>query len=169
MDRIWQWAWDRYGARYSWAIFGVAFFVALPFYLLLSFVVVAFEGSDRYVEAAAVTVVVALVLAWVNVLPGLGPAHLMERWAAGQVVDRPRAMDATYTYARGVVARVIVGNAVGGALLALVVAVITGAAELRLVQYAILGAAFGVAVHLDAVHSLVESIMRPVRLAIAGD
>src|SRR5882757_1656919 len=107
MDRIWQWAWDRYGARYSWAIFVVAFLVALPFYLLLSFVVVAFEGSDRYVEAAAVTV--GVVLAWVNVLPGLGPARLVERWAAGQLVDRPRAMDATYTYARGVVARVIWG------------------------------------------------------------
>jgi hypothetical protein len=41
----------------------VAFFVALPFYLLLSSVVVGFEGFDRYVEAAAVTVVVALMLA----------------------------------------------------------------------------------------------------------
>ena len=25
MDRIWQWAWDRYGARYLWAIWVVAF------------------------------------------------------------------------------------------------------------------------------------------------
>jgi uncharacterized membrane protein len=23
MDRIWQWAWDRYGPRYSWAIYAV--------------------------------------------------------------------------------------------------------------------------------------------------
>jgi hypothetical protein len=56
MDRIWQWAWDRYGARYTWAIYAIAFPVALPIYLVLSFVVVAFEKSGHYVEAAAVTV-----------------------------------------------------------------------------------------------------------------
>ncbi len=64
MDRIWQWAWDRYAAKYSWAIWAVAFFVLLPHFLLLSFVVVAFEGSGGYVRAAAVTVVAMLVLAW---------------------------------------------------------------------------------------------------------
>ncbi len=48
------------------AVCAVTFPVVLPFYLLLSFVVVAFEGSDRYVEAAAVTIVAALVLAYVD-------------------------------------------------------------------------------------------------------
>ena len=62
MDRIWQWAWDRYGARYSWAICAITFLVLLPIYLVPSFVVVAFEESGRYVEAAAVTVVAVLVL-----------------------------------------------------------------------------------------------------------
>jgi hypothetical protein len=33
MDRIWQWAWDRYGARYSWAALAVAFPLSLPVYL----------------------------------------------------------------------------------------------------------------------------------------
>ena len=59
MDRIWQWAWDWYGARYSWAIWAiwaVGGLVLLPSHLLLSFVVVAFEGFDSYVEAAGVTV-----------------------------------------------------------------------------------------------------------------
>ena len=74
MDRIWQWAWDRYGARYSWAICAITFPVVLPVYLVLSFLVVAFEESDRYVEAAAVTVVAVLVMAYVMVLPGLGRA-----------------------------------------------------------------------------------------------
>ena len=35
---------------------------------------VAFEKSGHYVEAAAVTVVAVLVLAYMLVLPGLGPA-----------------------------------------------------------------------------------------------
>ncbi len=64
MDRIWQWAWDRYAARYSWAICAIAFPILLTIYLVLSFVVVAFEESDRYVEAAAVTVVAVLVLVY---------------------------------------------------------------------------------------------------------
>ena len=101
MDRIWQWAWDRYGARYSWAICAIWFALSLPIYLFVSFVVVAFEESDRYVEAAAVTVVAMLVLAYVMVLPGLGRLRLVEQWAAGHEVDRARALDATYTYARG--------------------------------------------------------------------
>ncbi len=64
MDRIWQWAWDRYGARYSWAMYAIMFFVVLPIYLVARRLsIVAFEKSDRYVEAAAVTVVAVLVLA----------------------------------------------------------------------------------------------------------
>ena len=63
MDRIWQWAWDRYGARYSWAICAISFPMVLPVYLASSLIVVAFEESDHYVEAAAVTVVAVLVLA----------------------------------------------------------------------------------------------------------
>ena len=136
MDRIWQWAWDRYGPRYLWAICAVTFPVVLPFYLLLSFVVVAFEGSDHYVEAAAVTVVATLALVFVDVLPGLGPARLVEQWAAGHEVDRARALDATYIYARAVAVRAVLGNAVGVALLAIVVGVIAGASGSRLVQYA---------------------------------
>jgi hypothetical protein len=73
MDRIWQWAWDRYGPRYLWAICAVTFPVVLPFYLLLSFVVVTFEGSGYYVEAAAVTVLATLVLVFVKQVFGLDP------------------------------------------------------------------------------------------------
>ena len=100
MDRIWQWAWDRYGARYSWAIYAIAFPRTLPIYLVSSFLIVAFEKSDHYVEAAAVTVVAVLVLVYVIVLPGLGRIRLVEQWAAGHEVDRARALDATYTWTR---------------------------------------------------------------------
>ena len=72
MDRIWQWAWDRYGARYSWAIYATAIPFLLQPYLIASFLVVAFEGSGRYVEAAVVSVVGVLVVMYVTVLPGIG-------------------------------------------------------------------------------------------------
>jgi class 3 adenylate cyclase len=168
MDRIWQWAWDRYGARYSWAICALTFPVLLQTYLVVSFIVVAFEQSDHYVEAAAVTVVALLVLVYVMILPGLGRSRLPEQWAAGHEVDRGRALQATYTWARRIVARAVVGNAVGAALLFVVVGAIAGATGSRLVQYAILGGAFGTSVALIGVHSFVEAALRPARVAIAG-
>jgi hypothetical protein len=54
---MWQWLWNRYGARYSWVVYLLAFPLLLPFYLFWSFLVVAVEKSDHYVESAAVTVV----------------------------------------------------------------------------------------------------------------
>ncbi|MFZ1164063.1 adenylate/guanylate cyclase domain-containing protein [Mycobacterium sp.] len=169
MDRIWQWAWDRYGARYSWAIYAVTFPVYLPIYLVPSLVVVASEKSDLYAEAAAVTVLAVLVLAYVMSLPGLGSIRVVERWAAGQAVDPATALDATYSWARRAVARVVGGNAVVIALLLVVVGATAGATGWRLIQYAILGAAYGTAVLLITVHSTVEAILRPARLAIVGD
>ena len=65
-------------------------------------------------------------------------------------------MEATYTWARGAVVRAVVGDAVWAAVLLVVVGAIAGATESRLVQYGILGAVFGAAVQLIAVHSFVE-------------
>ena len=87
----------------------------------------------------------------------------MEQWAAGHEVDRASALEATYTWARGAVARAVGANAVWAALLLVVVGAIAGATGSRLVQYGILGAAFGTAVQLIAVHSFVEAALRPAR------
>jgi class 3 adenylate cyclase len=143
--------------------------VLLPIYLVVSFIVVAFEESGHYVEVAAVTAVAVLVLAYVIILPGLGRIHLADQWAAGHEVDRARALDATYTWAREAVVRAMGANAIGLARLLIVVGAIAGASESRLVQYGILGAVFGAANLLVAVHSFVEAALRPVRVAIAGD
>ena len=169
MDRIWQWAWDRYGARYSWAICAVTFLVALPIYLLLSFVIVGFEGSGHYVEAAVVTVVTVVVLVYGMALPSLGQKRVVEQWAAGHEIDRSRAMDATYAWARGAAARAVVVTAVYAALFAVVVGAIAGATGWRLVQYGILGVGVGIGTLLIALHSFVEAALRPARVAIAGD
>src|ERR1700681_224337 len=82
MDRIWQWAWDRRGPWYSWAMYAVSFLVMLPIYVVMSFVVVAYEESSHYVEAAAFTVVAVPVLVYVVVLPGVGHVRLAQQWAA---------------------------------------------------------------------------------------
>jgi adenylate cyclase len=121
----------------------------LPAYAMLSFIVVAYEKSDRYVEAAALTVVALSVLVYVYFLPGLGRLHLVERWAAGEDFDRTSALDATYTWARGAVARGLGGIVIWGALLFVVVGAIVGATEWRLVQYGILGACWGAASQVD--------------------
>jgi adenylate cyclase len=169
MDRIWQWAWDRYGARYGWAICAMTFTVVLPVYLVLSSFVIAFEKSSHYVEAGAVTVVVVLLGLYVLVLPGFGQIRLIEKWAAGHNVDRMMALDATYVYARGAVARGMVNNVVLGALNLVAVGAVAGGTGSRLVQYGILGGAAGIGVQLIGIHSFIEAALRPARIAMAGD
>ena len=169
MDRIWQWAWDRYGARYFWAVYAITYAALLPVYVVASWVVVAFEKSDRYVEAVAITVVAMLVLIYVLILPGLGGIRLAEQWVAGRQIDRTMALEATYNWTRRAVARALGGVAVWAALLLVIVGMIAGATGARLVQYGAFGAAYGVAVQLIGVHSFLEAAVRPARGAIAGD
>src|ERR1700737_4375808 len=168
MDRIWQWAWDRYGPRYSWAIYGISIPVLLVLYLALALPVVASEGSGRYVEAAAVAVVAAMVMASVIVRPGMSELHLIEQWAAGHDVDRVRALGATYTWARRTGPRTTIGNAVLLPAVLVLVGTIAGASGSRLVQYGIVGVMFGIAMMLPGVHSFPEASLRPARIDIVG-
>jgi adenylate cyclase len=169
MDRIWQWAWGRYGARYSWAVYAIMSFLTLPIFLIPSFGVVAFERSGLYVEAAALTAVAVLMLGYAVHLPSVKRARLWEQWAAGHPVDSAMALEATYTWGRGSVVRALAASAVWGALLLVAVGAIVGASGSRLVQYGIVGAAFATAAALIPVHSMVEAQLRPVRLALASD
>ncbi|MDT5004012.1 MAG: adenylate cyclase [Mycobacterium sp.] len=169
MDRIWQWAWDRYGPRYSWAVYAISYFAMLPVWLGSAFLVVALEGSDRFVDAAAVTAVAVLVLVYVAILAGVGPSRSVQQWAAGREVDRAMALEATYAWARGAVGRTVCAAAVLIALLLVVVGAIAGATGSRLIQYGIVGAVSGAVASLIVMHSFVEATMRPIRIAIAGD
>ena len=169
MDRIWQWAWDRYGPRYSWALYVMSLPAVLLIYLVWSFLVVAIEGSSCFVGATAVTLLAVPVAMWVVGLPGLGNSRLMEHWAAGREVDRVRALDATYAWARGVVVRTVVSHAISIGLLSAAVGAIAGAHGLRVVQYGVLGTVAGFAVGMTGAHSFVEAAARPVRAAICGD
>src|SRR6185312_10072472 len=117
MDRIWQWAWDRHGPRYSWAMFALSFIFSMPIYVVPAFLVVAFEGSEQYLEAAAVAVIAELAVVYTMVLPTFGGLRLAEQWAAGENVDRASALEATYGYARGARIRAVAGNAAFFALL----------------------------------------------------
>src|SRR6201996_4890654 len=169
MDRIWQWAWDRYGARYSWAVCATVCAVSLPGSLLMSFGVVAFERSSQYVAAGAVSVIGVLAMCCVFYPPGHRRLRLPEQWAAGHKVDRAKALKDSYAYGRGAITRGVGGNAVGCAAVLVAVGAIAGATESRLVQYAIVGAAAGVSVALIVGHSFVEPALRPARVALAGD
>jgi class 3 adenylate cyclase len=169
MDRIWQWTWDRYGARYLLALCAAALPVMLVVYLPLSFLVVAFEESGTYLEATAVTVAAVPVLGCVVVLPGRRWIRLVQRWAAGEEVDRLAALEGTYHYLRNVGFRAVWATCVWAAALAALVGALAGATGLRLVQYGILGAVFGAGVQLIAFHSILESAWRPARVALSGD
>jgi adenylate cyclase len=169
MDRIWQWAWDRYGARYSWAALAVVFPLSLPIYLFWSLLIVAVEKSGHYVQAAAVTVVAALVLHCFAALADHRRFRPAEQWAAGHEVDRATALEATYTFTRRAVPRALWSSGVWYALISVIVGAIAGASGSRLVQYGVLGAAIGTGLQLIGVHSLLEAAARPARVAIAAD
>ncbi|OBG90525.1 cyclase [Mycobacterium sp. E136] len=168
MDRIWQSAWNRYKTRYSWACWALTLPLALPVYLAWSLGIVAFEKSDRYAEAAVVTVVAVLVYLCVLVAPGGTEARLIERWAAGEDVDREVALCATYSYGRKVIVRGVVVTFAWIATLFVGIGMIAGATGSRLIQYAILGAVVGTAGQLITVHSYVEATLRPARDAITS-
>ena len=163
MDRIWQWAWDRYGARYSWVMWGIGVPLAFPFYLLWSFLIVSVEGTDNYVEMAAVSVVAVAGMLYMVVLPRIGPIRLVEQWAAGHKVDRTRALGATYAWARMGAIRVVVFNAAWIAVLSGVVGSIAGGSGARLAQYVVLGAVVGTALGWTGAHATVEATVRPAR------
>src|SRR4051812_12450294 len=98
MDRIWQWAWNRYAQRYSWAIYAICLPVLLPTYLFATLGIVAFEESSRFLYAAAITVAAVLVLVYVMVIPGAGRSRVVDQWAAGHQIDGVKALEATYTW-----------------------------------------------------------------------
>jgi adenylate cyclase len=168
MDRIWQWAWDRYGARYSWAVFALCFPLALPVHLFWLLLIVAVEGSSDFVKAAAVGIVTVPVMFFVVALPGLGRSRLVEQWAAGGEVDRARALDNTYSWTRESVVRTVVSHAVWAGTSSAVVSAIAGSTGWRPVQFGILGIVTGTAVGLTAAHSFADTAIRPARVAIAG-
>ena len=69
MDRVFQWLWDRYGPRYSWAICVLIYLLGLFVFGSYSLIIVAFEGSGGFIDAAVVTAVAVLVQAYLLVLP----------------------------------------------------------------------------------------------------
>jgi adenylate cyclase len=169
MDRMWQWAWDRYSARYSWVLWVIGFAVSLPVYLAITLAIVAFEKSGRYVEVAAVTVGAVLVLECMMIFPGRRAMRLVEQWAAGRDVDRATTLAGTYVFARRSSSQMVWSSGIWAAVLLVVVGAIVGATGSRLVQYGILGAVLVPAIFLLAYHNMAEAIMRPARLALVAD
>lgn len=169
MDRVFQWLWDRHGPRYSWAmcvlIYPPGFFVFVSY----SLIVVAFERSDRFIDAAIVTAVAMLVRVVVLVLPGSKDLRLLQKWAAGHEVDSMAALQVTFAYTRRIRVRLLAIDAIWAALLGVVVGEIAGASGSRLVQYGLVGVAYGAAVGIINMHGFVEGALRPARAAIAGD
>ena len=169
MERIWQWAWDRFGPRHRWAALAVLFPAGLPIYLFWSFLIVALEGSSRYLQAVVVTVVAVLAQNLFAAAAARGHYRPVEQWAAGDDVDRATALKATYTFSRSAVSRALWVSAICFALISVIVGAFAGASWPRLAQYGLLGAAIGAVTQLIGIHSLLEAAARPARFAIAGD
>jgi class 3 adenylate cyclase len=152
-----------------WPLCVMAFLVSMVVYLPVALLIVAYEESDRYLEAAAVTVVALPVLVCVMAVPGRRSMLLLQRWAGGHQVDPSTALANTYSYARKAVPRTVWATGLWLAALLVIVGEVVGASGWRLGQYAVLGAALGTGVQLIAYHSVLESVLRPPRVALTGD
>lgn len=141
----------------------------LPIYIVWSFFILFIEQSSAYVEAAAIAFVDMTVMAFLVFLPGLGPLRLVDQLIAGRQISRGNALDATYAWLRGGIARGVLGNCFCLATLSVVVGAIAGVTGDRLVQYGILGALTGTALGLAGAHGFLEGAARPARVGIAGD
>lgn len=104
-------------------------------YLSFTMIIVAFQGSGRYVEAAIITAVAVWVRVLVWVLPGSAGVRPFERWAAGHQIDPMTALIATFTYTRRLTRRAIATNVVWAGLLGVAVGAMAGATGWRLVQF----------------------------------
>jgi class 3 adenylate cyclase len=169
MDRIWQWAWDRWGARYLWVIWVFAFASMLVTYLLWTVVIVASERSSHYVEAAVIVGPAVVLEAFVIALPRSRLLSPIARSRAGREVDRRQALKDSYAWSRGAVLRSLWFVPPWSALLFAVVSEVAGARGARVVQYAILGVVVGIVTTLIGFHTSVQGILRPPRAALAGD
>lgn len=169
MDRLWQWVWDRRGPRYSWAVYALYTLVFLPMWVTLPAVIVEFEESDRFIAAVALGVTLDLASMVVVVLPGFAVWRPIERWAAGDPIDRLAALESTYAFARNILFRAVVASAVIGGILCVAVGAIAGANSSRLIQYGVIGITFLASIQVIAIHPFVEAFLRPARVAIAAD
>jgi adenylate cyclase len=169
MDRIWQWAWDRHGSRFIWTVWAISCTFSLPIYLFVTLPIVAFERSTRYLEVIGVTACAVPLLVLMIAMPSRRSLRLMERWAAGKEIDRTAALEGTYTYARESVPRTLWITGIWLGMLSVLVGAIAEATPPRLVQYGILGAFLGTGIQLIAIHNIVESVLRPGRVALSAD
>ncbi len=169
MDHVWQWLWDRYGAHYVVAGFAVTFVFLVYIYTPFAIALVAREGSDRYVLAVVLNLVmVAIYLA--AQYPFLGhPVRPAERWAAGEEVDRFQAMAATYTYVRRVAWLAIATFSVLFAAEFAILAAASGAPTSRTLGYAVIGGLLGASAMALGCRSYPEAWLRPARVSLAGD
>ncbi len=169
MDRIWQWAWNRHGPRFTWTVWAISCTFSLPIYLFVTVPIVAFEDSARYLEVIGVTACAVPMLLFMIAIPSRRSLRPMEQWAAGHDIDRTAALEGTYTYAREAVPRSVWITGIWLGVLSVLVGAIAGATGARLVQYALLGALLGTGIQLIAIHNIIESVLRPARVALSAD
>ena len=169
MDRVWQWAWDRHGTNYSWVVFAVSALVIMPMWVVTALIIVQFEKSDRFLDAAAVAAALEVASMYLLTQPGSATWRAIERWAAGDDVDQLEALASTYSFGRNTLVRGVLVFALAGAMMCVVAGALSGADSSRLIQYGITGMTFLGSVQLIGIHAIAEVFLRPPRAAIAGD
>lgn len=132
--------------------------------------VLRFEESDRYAAAFAAGSLSTVVAVAASVRPGSDSAWgLIERFAADGEAPDARALASTYTCSRSALRRTLVAWPVAIGLGGSAAAVLAGAEGSRLIQWTIIAMTLGATMALVGGHFVYDTVLRPVRRAMAGD
>lgn len=169
MERVWAWLWARHGEHYLWAVLAVCLAITLPIWTFSAALVVRFEGSDRYLPAIGVSAVTLVVWLIANLQRSSTMWTAVHRWASGRPVDQLATLEATYRYARGLVVVAVVSASGCGSALGAFDAALAGSGTGARLQWVVAGFVSFAAIQVIAIHSLVEAILRPVRISLIAD
>ena len=169
MERLWQWAWDRHGPRFSWAAFIITALLFAFIYGFAASLFVGYERSSAYPVGISIGIVGGILVGFAHIRPGSANWLAIERFAAGGSTDAMAALTSTYALTRELIARTFVNSVVLGAATGGAVALTVGASPVRAAEHAVLAGAALAAVNASGVHFYLEAMIRPARLAAALD
>lgn len=171
MDAFWHWSLRRFGPRFPWVLFVVLYLTLLANIAVGVFLILWFEGSDRYLISLALAALTAFVPPAISVLPGSAAVWgSIRRWiTTADDESVGNALPSTYEFTRGVVRRTVIAWPIVYAATGGVVSLIAGAVPGRVVQWVVMAAALGASQALTGMHFWIEASVRPLRRAIAGD
>ena len=129
------------------------------------------EGVEASIVAlVAINAAATTILGWLSYTVGGGPVwHNVHALAAGRPVSVRATLDQTYVAGRAAMRNGCVQATLNGALAQALPPLLADGPTTRVLEYAAVGALFGLCIGLVGAHAWMESLWRPVRAELTAD